>query len=616
VKGARPIAPGPGGRREAGLRQELGAVRSLFPYLWPKDRADLKLRVLVSMALLVASKAIAVTVPMIYKTAIDRLTPGHVAAAMLAVPVMLIVAYGVARVMAQLFAELREGVFAKVEQHAVREVALSTFRHLHALSLRYHLDRQTGGLSRAIERGIRGTEFLLSYLLFSLFPTLIEIAMVAAILWRLYSVSFALVTLGVIVVYVAFTFTVTDWRIKFRREMNERDSEANTKAVDSLLNFETVKYFANEEHEARRFDQALAAYEHAAVKSQTTLSAMNIGQGIIIAVGLVGVMLLAARGIVAGRMSVGDFVLVNSYLVQLYAPLNQLGMVYRNIKQSLTDLEAMFRLLRVVPEIVDRPDAAALKVTRGEIVFDRVSFAYDPRREILHEVSFRVPPGGAVAIVGPSGAGKSTISRLLFRFYDVDGGAIRIDGQDLRDVTQESVRRAIGVVPQDTVLFNDSIRYNIGYGRPGAERRDIEDAARRARLDQFIARLPDGFDSPVGERGLKLSGGEKQRVAIARVILKAPRILVFDEATSALDTKTEREIQTSLEEVSHARSTLMIAHRLSTVVGADEILVLDQGRIVERGNHASLMALRGVYARMWQRQQEADDRAAELAVAE
>jgi ATP-binding cassette subfamily B protein len=394
--------------------------------------------------------------------------------------------------------------------------------------------------------------------------------------------------------------------------MNARDTEASTKAVDSLLNFETVKYFANEEHEARRFDSALAAYEHAAVRSQTTLSAMNVGQGIIIATGLVGVMILAARGIVAGHMTVGDFVLVNSYLVQLYAPLNQLGMVYRNIKQSLTDLEAMFRLLRVKPDIADKPDAAPLAVTRGEIVFDRVSFSYDHRRPILQDVSFRVAPGATVAIVGPSGAGKSTLSRLLFRFYDVDDGAIRIDGQDLRDVTQDSLRRAIGVVPQDTVLFNDTIRYNIGYGRPGAAPDEISDAARHARLDQFIARLPDGDKSPVGERGLKLSGGEKQRVAIARVILKAPPILVFDEATSALDTKTEREIQDSLDEVAGGRSTLMIAHRLSTVVHAHEILVLDQGRIVERGDHATLLAKGGVYAQMWRRQQEATERAAEL----
>ncbi|MGH6991403.1 MAG: ABCB family ABC transporter ATP-binding protein/permease, partial [Stellaceae bacterium] len=421
-----------------------------------------------------------------------------------------------------------------------------------------------------------------------------------------------LVTLAAVLGYIAWTFAVTDWRLKFRREMNERDSEANTKAVDSLLNFETVKYFANEEHEARRFDVALSGYERAAVKSQVTLSGLNIGQGIIIATGLVGVMILAAQGIVAGRMTVGDFVLVNSYLVQLYTPLNSLGMVYRNIKQSLTDLESMFRLIGETPEIADRPSAPALQVTQGEIAFDHVSFSYDRRREILKDVSFRVPAGSTVAIVGPSGAGKSTIARLLFRFYDVAGGAIRIDGQDIREVTQDSLRRAIGVVPQDTVLFNDTIRYNISYGRPGADPAEIEDAARRAKLGDFIGRLPDGFDTAVGERGLKLSGGEKQRVAIARVILKSPKILAFDEATSALDTRTERQIQASLDEVSEARSTVMIAHRLSTVVGADQILVLDQGRIVERGDHATLLARGGTYAQMWQRQQTAGAHEGEL----
>ncbi|HXP31871.1 MAG TPA: ABC transporter ATP-binding protein/permease [Stellaceae bacterium] len=587
------------------------ALSGLFPYLWPRESWELRTRVLVSIALLVAAKGINVTVPMLYKRAVDALTPGH--AAIVIVPVALILAYGVARVSAQLFTELRDAVFAKVEQNAVRRVALATFRHLHALSLRFHLERQTGGLSRAIERGIRGTEFLLSYLLFNFVPTMFEILLVCGILWRLYSASFALVTLVTILAYVGFTFSVTDWRIKFRREMNARDSEANTKAIDSLLNFETVKYFANEEHEARRFDQALQAYERAAVKSQTTLSALNIGQGVIIASGLVGVMLLAGAGVAQGSMTIGDFVLVNSYLVQLYAPLNVLGMVYRNIKQSLTDLESMFRLLRVPSEIADKPGAPALIARRGEIVFDRVSFRYDPRRAILREVSFRVPPGATVAVVGPSGAGKSTIARLLFRFYDVDEGAIRIDGEDIREVTQDSLRRAIGVVPQDTVLFNDSIRYNIAYGWPGASQEEIEEAARLARIHDFIAALPDGYKSPVGERGLKLSGGEKQRVAIARVILKAPRILIFDEATSALDTKTEREIQASLEEVSVERTTLVIAHRLSTVVGADEILVLDDGRIVERGNHASLLARDGFYAAMWARQQEAQERAAALA---
>jgi ATP-binding cassette subfamily B protein len=595
---------------QVGFWQELKALSGLFPYLWPRHSLELRVRVVVAVALLVVAKGINVAVPMLYKRAVDALTPGH--AAIFAVPVMLVVSYGVARVLAQFSSEMRDIVFAKVEQNAVRRVALATFRHLHALSLRFHLDRQTGGLSRAIERGIRGTEFLLSYLLFNFVPTIVEILLVCGILWRLYSGAFAVAMVATVVCYVAFTFTVTDWRVKYRREMNERDSEANTRAIDSLLNYETVKYFANEEHESARFDVALQAYERAAVKAQTTLTALNLGQGAIMATGLVAVMLLAAQGVVAHRMTVGDFVMVNAYLVQLYAPLNVLGMVYRNIKQSLTDLEAMFGLLKVEAEVADKPDAAALVVTRGEIAFDHVSFAYDRRREILHDLTFRVASGARVAIVGPSGAGKSTIARLLFHFYDVDRGAIRIDGQDIRDVTQDSLRRAIGVVPQDTVLFNDSILYNIAYGRPGAGEDEIVEAAGHAHIHDFVAALPDGYSSPVGERGLKLSGGEKQRVAIARVILKAPRILVFDEATSALDTKTEREIQTSLEEVSAARTTLMIAHRLSTVVGADEILVLEGGRIVERGDHAALLARGGAYAAMWQRQQEAEEEAAAL----
>jgi ABC-type transport system involved in Fe-S cluster assembly fused permease/ATPase subunit len=588
---------------EVGFWQELKALTGLLPFLWPRHSFALKLRVVGAIALLVAAKGVNVTVPLIYKRAVDALTPGQ--AAFVVVPVMLVVAYGVSRVMAQLSNELRDAVFSPVEQNAVRRVALATFRHLHALSLRFHLERQTGGLSRAIERGIRGTEFLLSYLLFNFVPTMFEILLVCGILWRFYSLSFAATTLVTVVLYVFFTFAITDWRVKYRREMNERDSEANTKAIDSLLNFETVKYFANEEHEARRFDVALHAYEHAAVKAQTTLSVLNVGQGTIMATGLVAVMLLAAQGVAQGRMTVGDFVMVNSYLVQLYQPLNVLGMVYRNIKQSLTDLEAMFRLLKVRADVNDKPGAPAIEAPLGEIRFEHVSFRYDSRRPILRDVSFRVAPGHTVAIVGPSGAGKSTIARLLFRFYDVDDGAILIDGQDLRDVTQHSLRKVIGVVPQDTVLFNDSIHYNIAYGRPGAPEADIVEAARHARIHEFVAALPDGYASPVGERGLKLSGGEKQRVAIARVILKEPRILIFDEATSALDTKTEREIQASLAEVAAGHSTLAIAHRLSTVVDADQILVIEAGRIVERGHHRELLARGGVYAEMWARQQEA-----------
>jgi ABC-type transport system involved in Fe-S cluster assembly fused permease/ATPase subunit len=596
---------------EVGFKEELKAVGKLLPFLWPRDNRELRIRVLIAIALLIAAKSLTVYVPMLYKHAVDALSPGR--ALVVAVPIFFIIGYGVARVCAQAFAESRDAVFAKVGQRAVRTVALATFRHLHALSLRFHLERQTGGLSRSVERGIRGTEFLLDYFLFSFVPTMFEILLVCSILWRLYDWTFAAVTIVTIIAYVTFTFIVTDWRMQFRREMNERDSEANTKAIDSLLNYETVKYFANEAHEARRFDVALQAYERAAVRSQHTLSFLNIGQGAIIACGLVGVMLLAADGVASGGMSVGDFVLVNSYLVQLYQPLNVLGMVYRNIKQSLTDLEAMFRLLQVKPEVEDRPGATVLQVSRGEVVFDHVSFAYDPRRPILKDVSFRVAPGGILAIVGPSGAGKSTISRLLFRFYDVNEGVIRIDGQDIRDVTQDSLRRAIGVVPQDTVLFNDSVFYNIAYGKPGAATGEVEEAARHAHIHDFIRALPDGYHAPVGERGLKLSGGEKQRVAIARVILKEPRILLFDEATSALDTHTEREIQASLEEVAENRTTLMIAHRLSTVIHADEILVVDDGRIIERGNHAQLIAQDGMYAAMWRRQQEADQRAAELA---
>jgi ATP-binding cassette subfamily B protein len=515
--------------------------------------------------------------------------------------------------MSQGFNELRNAVFAKVGQRAVRQVALSAFRHIHALSLRFHLERRTGGLARAVERGTAGIEFLLSFMLFNVVPTVFEIALVCAILWRLYNWAFAIVTLVTIVTYIGFTFAVTDWRIRFRREMNARNSEANTKAIDSLLNYETVKYFANEAHEAQRYDSALHAYERAAVKSETTLALLNVGQGAIIATGVVGVMILAGQGVAAGNMTVGDFVLVNAYLLQLYMPLNFLGMVYRNIKQSLTDLEQMMSLLKIAPEIEDRPAAPSLAIRHGAVTFRHVDFRYDARRAILQDVDFVVPPGATLAIVGPSGAGKSTIARLLFRFYDVDQGAIEIDGQDIRDITQDSLRRSIGVVPQDTVLFNDTIFYNIAYGRPGAGRADIEEAARLARIHDFVAALPDGYETMVGERGLKLSGGEKQRVAIARVVLKAPRILIFDEATSALDTKTEREIQASLAEVSTDRTTLVIAHRLSTVVDADQILVLDGGRIVERGDHRDLLGRGGVYAAMWARQQQAAEREAALA---
>ncbi|BAE52189.1 ABC-type transport system involved in Fe-S cluster assembly, permease and ATPase components [Paramagnetospirillum magneticum AMB-1] len=553
-----------------------------------------------AMILLVAAKGVGVGIPLLYKQAVDTLSASPVL-----VPLALLVAYGAARVMAGSFAELRDIVFVKVAQRAIRKVGLGVFTHLHRLGLRFHLDRQTGGVSRAIERGTKGIEFLLNFMLFNILPTLLEIGLVTAILWGLYDGVFALITAVTIAVYIAFTLGVTEWRTKFRRAMNETDSEASTKAIDSLLNFETVKYFCNEAHEAGRYDKALARYEHAASKSKVTLSLLNMGQGAVIAVGLTLVMIRAAQGVADGTMTLGDFVLVNSYLIQLYLPLNFLGFVYREIKQSLTDMESMFRLLRENAEIEDAPGAGPLALQGGEVRFEAVSFGYNPDRRILGGVDFTVPAGKTLAIVGPSGAGKSTISRLLFRFYDVDEGRIVIDGADIRDVTQSSLRAAIGIVPQDTVLFNDTIRYNIAYGRPGASQDEIEAAARLARIDDFVQSLPQGYDTRVGERGLKLSGGEKQRVAIARTILKQPAILIFDEATSALDTQTEKEIQESLREVSRNRTTLIVAHRLSTVVDADEIVVLEHGRIVERGRHARLLEADGRYAAMWRRQQEA-----------
>jgi ATP-binding cassette subfamily B protein len=591
------------------IKDPVGTIRSLAPHLWPKHAGDLRLRVVLSMLCLFISKGATVYVPILYKHAIDALGP-HAASApilFLTTPALLIVGYGIIRVIGQAFGELRDALFAKVTQRAIREVGLQTFRHMHALSMRFHMDRQTGGLSRAIERGTKGIEFLLQFMVFNILPTLLEITLVCGILWTLYSFVFAAVTFVTIIGYIVFTISITEWRTKFRREMNERDSEANTKAIDSLLNYETVKYFGNEEHEARRFDIALSAYERAAVRSQTSLSALNVGQGAIITVGLIAVMILAAQGVVAGTMTVGDFVLVNSYLIQLYLPLNFLGFVYRQIRQSLTDMESMFDVLKVDAEVADIPNAMALGVNAGRIQFEDVRFGYDPRREILHGVSFTVEPGQTVAVVGSSGAGKSTISRLLYRFYDVTGGAILIDGQNIAEVTQLSLRAEIGIVPQDTVLFNDTIYYNILYGRPGATPGEVEEAARLARIHDFIVTLPDGYQTRVGERGLKLSGGEKQRVAIARVILKQPRILIFDEATSALDSKTEKEIQLSLDQVSVDRSTLIIAHRLSTIIHADEILVLDQGQIVERGRHASLLEQNGRYAMMWRRQLQAGE---------
>lgn len=581
------------------------AFKSLLPHLWPAGQWNLRARVLLAIACLVIAKIANIYVPILFKHMVDDLTLKPGMATLLIVPLGLLLAYGIARVLSQAFAELRDGIFAKVAQRAIREVALDTFRHLHALSLKFHLDRQTGGLSRAIERGAKGIEFLLFFILFNVLPTLLEIALVCIILWKLYDWRFAAITATTIGLYIWYTLMVTEWRIKYRRVMNESDQAANTKAVDSLLNYETVKYFNNEAHESRRYDVALKVYEEAAVKSRTSLATLNIGQAFIIATGVTLMMALAASGVVDKHLTVGDFVLVNAYLIQLYLPLNFLGTVYREIRQSLIDMEAMFALLLVDVDIADRPGAPPLQIAAGSVAFENVYFGYDPRRPILKGVSFKVEPGRTLAIVGPSGAGKSTISRLLFRFYDVQDGRVTIDGQDLRDVQQQSVRAAIGIVPQDTVLFNDTVEYNIAYGRPGASRAEIEEAARLAQIHSFVAKLPDGYDTKVGERGLKLSGGEKQRVAIARTILKAPPILLFDEATSALDSQTERDIQANLRDMARNHTTLVIAHRLSTVIDADEIIVLEDGRVAERGRHPELLAANGKYAAMWRRQQEA-----------
>lgn len=594
--------------RKLGERE---TIRSLLPYLWPRNEMELRVRVVAAIVCLFIAKIANVYVPVLYKHAIDAL--GTTAGTIAVLPVGMILAYGLARVLSLAFGELRDAIFAKVAQRSIRAVALNVFRHLHALSLRFHLERQTGGLSRSVERGTKAIQTLLSFMLFNILPTLLEILLVCAILWGMFNIWFALATFLTVVLYIAYTLVVTEWRTKFRREMNEMDNQANTKAIDSLLNYETVKYFGNEEHEARRYDNALSFYEKAAVRSQTSLSLLNIGQAAIISIGLTVVMYMAARGIMNGTMTIGDFVLVNTYLLQLYQPLNFFGFVYREIKQGLADMEKMFELLEIDREIADAPGAKALDVAGATVTFRDVEFGYDPRRPILKGVSFTVPAGRTVAIVGPSGAGKSTISRLLFRFYDPNSGGILIDGQDISTITQSSLRAAIGIVPQDTVLFNDTIFYNIAYGRPGASVEEVERAAKLAHIHDFVLRLPDGYKSMVGERGLKLSGGEKQRVAIARTILKQPDILLFDEATSALDTHTEREIQANLREVSRGRTTLVIAHRLSTVIDADEIIVLEDGSIVERGRHAELLARRGAYAAMWTRQQEA---AGEKAVAD
>lgn len=577
-------------------------LKTLSHYLWPTGQGEMKFRVVTAITLLILAKLAEVYSPQIMKQIIDVLGAKD---GLVVLPLYLIIGFGVLRVLSIAFAELRDAVFAKVGQRAIRTVALQTFRHLHALALRYHLDRQTGGLTRSIERGTKGIDFLLNFMLFNILPTLFQIILVCGILWSVYGFLYALITFVTVGGYIVFTIMVTEWRIKFRRRMNESDNTATTRAIDSLLNYETVKYFGNEEHEASRFDHSLETYERAAVLSKTSLSLLNIGQAFFVGGGLTLIMVMAGSQVTDGTMTIGDFSAVFFWMLQLFMPLNFLGFVYREIKQSLIDMEAMFSLLRVGQEIADPPGAPPLKIGAGELAFEGVSFGYDMRRGILHDVSFTVPAGKTIAIVGSSGAGKSTIARLMFRFYDVTGGAIRIDGQDIRQVTQKSVRAAMGIVPQDTVLFNDTIYYNIAYGRPDATPSEIEEAARLASVHDFITRMPDGYQTIVGERGLKLSGGEKQRVAIARTILKQPAILVFDEATSALDTRTERDIQAALKTVSTDRTTLVIAHRLSTIVDADEIIVLDHGRITERGSHEGLLGQNGMYAAMWQRQQEA-----------
>jgi len=598
VAGAVPVAAAAAPRR----RNEWRVVPLLLPYLW-----EYRFRVAIALTFLIIAKLANVGVPLVLKDVVDALDPKI---AMLAMPIALLAAYGLLRFSSTLFAELRDMIFVRVTQRAIRRVALTVFRHLHALSLRFHLERQTGGVSRDIERGTRGISTLMSYMLFSILPVILEFVLVAAVLITRFDWRFPVVTFTAVGLYSGFTIWITEWRTEIRRRANELDSKANTRAIDSLLNYETVKYFNNEDFEARRYDDNLRNYEGAAVQTEASLGLLNIGQSLIIALAVTLLMLLAAQGVVSQNLTIGDLVLVNALLIQLYIPLNHLGMVYREIKQSLIDMDRMFRLLEENREVADHPDAGELAAGPAAIRFDHVNFSYDPKRQILFDVSFDIPVGSKVAVVGHSGSGKSTLARLLYRFYDVSGGALRINGSDIRDLKQASLRAAIGIVPQDTVLFNDTIRYNIHYGRPDANDEEVVEAARAAHIHEFIESLPDKYEARVGERGLKLSGGEKQRVAIARAILKNPGILIFDEATSALDSETEQAIQAELDRIARGHTTLVIAHRLSTIMDADQIIVLDAGRIVERGTHRDLLEMDGAYAQMWALQQQEQQLAA------